>query len=131
MTAARGVDVRIIVPENNNHPFVAQASQSFYRTLLFGGIKVFEKKGNFSHAKAMLVDSKWAFMGSSNCDVRSFRLNFELDFCVQQGSFIDDLKKQFDEELAACKEISLEEVNNKSVLVKLRENFCALFAPIL
>jgi cardiolipin synthase A/B len=131
MTAARGVDVRIIVPKNNNHPFVAQASQSLYRSLISSGVKVFQKKGNFSHAKAMLVDEEWAFMGSSNCDVRSFRLNFELDFCVQKGKFIDDLKKQFDEELTACKEITLKAVNNKSLLVRLRENFCALFAPIL
>jgi cardiolipin synthase A/B len=131
ITAARGVDVRVIVPKNNNHPFVAQASQSFYRSLLFSGIKVFKKKGNFSHAKAMLVDKEWAFMGSSNCDVRSFRLNFELDFCVQKGAFIDDLKAQFDDELASCEEITLQAINNKSILVKLRENFCALFAPIL
>jgi len=131
MTAARGVDVRVIVPKNNNHPFVAQASQSFYRSLISSGVKVFKKKGNFSHAKAMLVDGEWAFMGSSNCDVRSFRLNFELDFCVQKGAFIDDLKMQFDEELAASEEITLQAVNNKSILVKLRENFCALFAPIL
>ncbi|MDD5698624.1 MAG: cardiolipin synthase [Victivallaceae bacterium] len=131
MTAARGVDVRIIVPQNNNHPFVALASQSFYRSLLSAGIKVFEKKGNFSHAKAMLVDHEWAFMGSSNCDIRSFRLNFELDFCVEQGEFIADLKKQFDEELAAGKAVKLKTVTNKNVLVKLRENFCALFAPIL
>lgn len=131
MTAARGVDVRVIVPRNNNHPFVAQASQSFYRLLLSGGIRVFEKKGAFSHAKAMLVDSEWAFMGSSNCDIRSFRLNFELDFCVRKGEFIDDLKNQFERELADCREISLKSINNKSVLVKLRENFCALFAPIL
>ena len=55
MTAARGVDVRIIVPKNNNHPFVAQASQSFYRSLITSGVRVFEKKGNFSHAKAMLA----------------------------------------------------------------------------
>ncbi|MBU8902593.1 MAG: cardiolipin synthase [Victivallales bacterium] len=131
MTAARGVDVRIIVPKNNNHPFVAQASQSFYRSLLSSDVKVFQKKGNFSHAKAMLVDEEWAFMGSSNCDVRSFRLNFELDFCVQKGTFIDDLKAQFDEELASCEEITLKAINNKSVFIKLRENFCALFAPIL
>lgn len=131
MTAARGVDVRVIVPKNNNHPFVAQATQSFYRSLLFSGIKVFEKRGDFSHAKAMLVDAEWAFMGSSNCDVRSFRLNFELDFCVHEGSFIGDLKKQFDEELAASREITLKAINSKSVFTKLRENFCALFAPIL
>lgn len=131
MTAARGVDVRVIVPKNNNHPFVAQASQSFYRSLTYSGVKVFKKEGNFSHAKAMLVDGEWAFMGSSNCDVRSFRLNFELDFCVQKGAFIDDLKAQFDEELAASKEITMKTINNKSILIKLRENFCALFAPIL
>ena len=131
ITAARGVDIRIIVPKNNNHPFVAQASQSFYRFLIASGIKVFEKRGVFSHAKAMLVDGEWAFMGSSNCDVRSFRLNFELDFVAEKGVFIQDLRKQFENELAASKEITLKEVNNKNIFVKLHQNFCALFAPIL
>ncbi|MFA6290768.1 MAG: phospholipase D-like domain-containing protein, partial [Victivallales bacterium] len=68
-TVARGVEVRIIVPRKNNHWYVQYAMQSLYGDLLDSGVKIYEKEGVFSHAKAMLVDGSWALMGSSNCDV--------------------------------------------------------------
>ncbi|MCP3968617.1 MAG: cardiolipin synthase [Lentisphaerae bacterium] len=131
MTAARGVDVRLIVPQNNNHVFVALATQSLYRTMLLSGVRIFEKRGLFSHAKALMVDEEWAFMGSSNCDIRSFQLNYELDFCVERGSFISDLNKQFLEELAESDEVTLSHVENKNFRKQLLENLCALLTPIL
>ncbi|MFA7232195.1 MAG: phospholipase D-like domain-containing protein, partial [Victivallaceae bacterium] len=131
ITAARGVDVKIIVPKNNNHFFVALASQSLYRTLLSHGVKIYNKKGIFSHAKAMIVDGEWGFMGSSNCDVRSFKLNYELDFCVESGLFIDKLYKQFEFELTESEEILLENIHNSSLSKQLLENICALMAPVL
>jgi cardiolipin synthase len=131
ITAARGVDVRIIVPDNNNHFFVALASQSLYRTLLSCGVKVYAKQGLFSHVKAMLVDEEWAFMGSSNCDVRSFKLNFELDFCLEKGEFVEVLKKQFAIEQKHSVEITLDSVENKSLSRQLIENICALLTPVL
>jgi len=131
MAAARGVDVRIIVPKNNNHFFVDMAAQSFYRKLLHKGVKIYERKGFFSHAKAMIIDSEWAYLGSSNCDVRSFRLNFELDFCVEKGSFLKDVEQQFRNELTQSDEVQLEAIENKKFIVRLMENLCALLAPIL
>ncbi|QSH42461.1 cardiolipin synthase [Lentisphaerota bacterium ZTH] len=131
MTAARGVDVRLIVPQNNNHVFVALATQSLYRTMLSSGVRIFEKRGLFSHAKALMVDEEWAFMGSSNCDIRSFQLNYELDFCVEKGSFISELNSQFIEELTESDEVTLSQVENKSFKRQLLENICALLTPIL
>jgi len=131
MTAARGADVKIIVPKNNNHFFVDWAAQSFYRKLLHKGVRIYERNGFFSHAKAMMVDGEWAYLGSSNCDVRSFRLNYELDFCVEKGSFLSEVEQQFRIELAQSDEVRLDVIENKKFMVRLLENLCALLAPIL
>ncbi|HCE43862.1 MAG TPA: cardiolipin synthase [Lentisphaeria bacterium] len=128
---ARGVEIRIIVPRNNNHWYAQYATQSLYSTLLEAGIKIYEKEGSFSHAKAVLVDGVWAIMGSSNCDVRSFRLNYELDFVVMQGDFLDVLHSQFQKEMSESKEVLLEDILNKKLPQRLLENACSLLTPIL
>lgn len=131
MAAARGVDVRIIIPETNNHWYVKLASASFYEPLLSDGVRIFMRQGVFSHAKAMLVDDSWAFMGSSNCDVRSFRLNFELDLLIESGDFPAVIRKQFLTELRKSVEITLTEFQNRSKARKLAEGICALISPVL
>ena len=131
LTAARGVDVRIIVPANNDHFFVSWAAQNYYSTLLENGVKIYNKQGVFSHIKALLADGTWGFMGSSNCDSRSFRLNFELDFCFEQSPFPGVLRDQFLEELANSLPVTLEQERAKSFPRRLGENICALFTPIL
>ena len=131
MAAARGVDVRLVVPAQGNHRFVDFASRSFYRTLLEGGVRIFLRRGVFSHIKALLVDNEWGFMGSSNCDSRSFRLNFELDFCFEGGSFTADLVRQVNEELEDSDELTLEELDKISFAREFAQNICALFSPIL
>ena len=128
---ARGVEVRIIIPEKNNHWYIQLATKSLYPKLLEAGVKIYEKRGPFSHAKAMLIDGDWAKMGSSNCDIRSFRLNFELDFIISNGDFIYELHNQFNVEFDNSNEIKLEEVLNKSIPRQLAENTCALFTPVL
>ncbi len=130
-SAAKGVEIKIIVPEKNNHWYIKLASRSLYKPLLEAGVRIFEKKGAFLHAKALLVDGQWAKMGSSNCDVRSFKLNYELDFVVEKGKFVEQLRNQFAKEISESKEILMEDVSRKSIPVQLAENICALFTPIL
>ncbi len=130
-TVSKGVEIKIIVPKKNNHWYVQYASQSLYPALLESGIRIFEKEGSFSHAKAMLVDGEWAYMGSSNCDVRSFKLNFELDFAVFNGSFINDLHSQFLDEISKSEEVRLEDLMDKKFFRILLENFCSLLTPVL
>lgn len=131
MAAARGTDVRIIVPLNNNHFYVKLASRSFYAPLLEDGVRIFERRGVFVHAKAMLVDHEWALVGSSNCDVRSFRLNFELDAVIRGSAFLDTLKRELERELAASDEITPEVLAQKNGAVRAAENLCALLTPML
>lgn len=131
LAAARNVDIRIIIPQNNNHWYVRCASRSIYNTLIHSNIRVFEKKGMFSHAKAALVDSEWAIMGSSNCDMRSFRLNYELDFTVEGGDFVYLLHQQFLKELAESQEVTYSDRMKRTWHQELIENFCSLFTPVL
>lgn len=131
MAALRGVDVRIIVPKNNNHWFMKMASRSLYESLVSDGVRVMEKDGEFSHAKAMLVDGEWAMVGSSNCDIRSFRLNYELDIVVSGGKFIHNLHSQFLSEFSESDEVSLDFLSQKKVTTRLAESLCALMTPVL
>ena len=131
MASARGVDVRLIVPRNNNHWYVKLAARSFYESLIGNGVRVFERLGTFTHAKAMLVDGAWAYFGSSNCDIRSFRLNYELDLLVSQGDFTGALHRQFLEELKNSEEMGEAYLASRSCPQKLLESICALMTPVL
>ena len=131
MAAARGVDVRIIIPAINNHWYVKMASSSFYGPLLADGVRIFERSEVFSHAKAMLVDDQWSFLGSSNCDIRSFRLNFELDLLTESGDFPAVLRKQLQAELRKSVEVLPEVFSRRSLFRKLAESVCALMSPVL
>ena len=131
MASARGVDVRVIVPRNNNHWYVKMAARSFYESLTGNGVRVFERLGTFTHAKAMLVDGEWAYFGSSNCDIRSFRLNYELDLLISQGDFPEALHRQFLEELKNSAEITPRDLASRSVPQKLLESVCALMTPVI
>ncbi len=132
LAVARGVEVKIIVPADNNHILVDWAARSFYPRLLNHGVKIFLKQGIFSHIKALLVDEKWGLMGSSNCDNRSFNLNFELDFTFEKSPFIEVIKSRVEQELSESNELTLVKLKRKEKWYRvLAENTCALFSPFL
>ena len=131
LAARRGVEVRILLPANNNHWFMQMASRNLYEPLCQDGIRILERKGIFSHAKVMLVDGEWCMFGSSNCDVRSFRLNYELDLAVTGGDFIEQIHLQLLQEMNQAEEIHLADITTQSTLNRLAQSFCALFTPIL
>lgn len=76
--ALRGVRVRLIVPEANNHPVVKWAQESFYEELVSAGVEVLRYQPAFLPAKVVTMDDTLALMGSSNVDVRSFAINAEV-----------------------------------------------------
>jgi len=129
--AARGVDVRIILPRRNNHWYIHYAARSFFAPLLQAGVRIFERPSPFVHTKAMLVDNRWAFVGSANFDIRSFRLNFELNLEVR-GPFAEgDLRQALQDEVAHSQEVSLTDFERRPPWEPVMENLCALAAPLL
>src|SRR5699024_6158040 len=81
-----GVDVKIMIPNKPDHPFVYWATLSYIGDLLNAGAEVYIYQKGFLHAKTIIVDGKIASVGTANIDVRSFRLNFEVNaFLYDKG----------------------------------------------
>jgi cardiolipin synthase len=130
-TALRGVDVRIVLPGTNNLPFVHWASRALLGELLSNGVRVFYQPPPFVHTKLFMVDGIWALIGSANLDARSLRLNFELDLSIFDSVFAAHVRCHFDNALGVSSELTLYELNQRSMPVKLRDNFARLFSPYL
>lgn len=83
--AARdGVDVRLLLPSRNDHPWVHRMTQRYYRTLLANGVRIWEWRGEMMHAKTAVVDGVWTRVGSTDFNPLGVAINYELDV------FIDD-----------------------------------------
>jgi len=129
--ALRGVDIRIVLPRQNNLPFVDWASRSLLWELQVNGIRVFYQPPPFVHTKLLLVDKIWSLIGSANFDSRSLRLNFEVDLSVFDFEISAVIGRHFDQAFASSHEITVQEGEESPLLIKLRNNFARLFSPYL
>ncbi len=104
---ADGVDVRLLVPGNNNLPAVAALSRAGYRPLLEAGIRVFEWNGSMMHAKTAVADGRWARVGSSNLNLSSWLANCEIDAAVEDSGFAAQMEAQYLRDLDHATELLL------------------------
>lgn len=130
-TALRGVSVEIILPAENNLPFVAWASQALLWEMLGTGVQFFYQPPPFCHGKLFVVDDAYSLIGSSNWDARSLRLNFEMDLEVYDSKFASGLSRYFDQVKALSRRISLGEIAGDSLAKRFRNSFFRLFSPYL
>ena len=129
--AHRGVDVRIIVPEKNNHRYAGLASKALDEELLDAGVRIYQRKPPFIHAKAMVADNSIALVGTANLDVRSLELNYETMALFEDESAIGKLKLMMHEDMDNSTEIHINDWLNRPNSQKLGENLCALMTPVL
>lgn len=129
--ALRGVDVRLIVPQKNNHFYAGYASRALYEELLSAGVKIIERQPPFMHAKALVIDGEYALVGTANLDIRSLNLNYETCVAVYSREFADSMKEIIHEEIAVGSEIQLAEWRQRSRFQRFMENFSSLMTPVL
>jgi cardiolipin synthase len=129
--ARRGVDVRIILPEKNNHRYAGLASKALYEELLDAGARIFHRKPPFIHAKAMVVDGTVALVGTSNLDVCSLILNYETTVLISDETAVNKLKFIIHEDMSESTELNLNDWLRRPAIQKLGENLCALMTPVL
>jgi len=131
VAALRGVRVDIVLPEHVNVPLVGWAVTAQLWQVLQPGCRVHLTPLPFDHAKIMVVDRKRAAVGSSNWDPRSLRLNFELDvetYCARTASALDDIVAA---RIGESRELTLQQVDARSLPVKIRDGLARLFSPYL
>ncbi len=129
--ALRGVRVDILLPQKNNLPFVAWASNALLFELLEYNANIYFQPPPFVHSKLLVIDDKYALVGSANLDPRSLRLNFEFNVEIYASDTIAELTRHFDQSRDKSRQISLEEMDNRPLPIRLRDSFFRLFSPYL
>lgn len=132
LAAARGVDVRLLVSEKSDHPLLINVGRSYYEELLEFGVKIFEYERGVNHAKVGLIDEQWLTVGSANFDIRSMRLNFELNVLVRDPDRAAELeavlRHDFNQD---SHRIVLEEFRQRSWKQRFKESLLRPLAPLL
>lgn len=130
-TAAKcGVDVRIITPEIPDKKAVHFTTRSYYRPLISAGVRIYEYKGGFMHAKSFVSDDVVATVGTTNLDFRSLYLHFECGACLYRTKTVLDVKKDFLATLDECKEITRTDCK-AGPLKTFWQSICRIFAPLM
>ena len=88
----RGVDVRVILPDDGNHAPLNYSNQVAINVMLRNGIRVYLYPG-MSHVKAAIVDG-WACVGSANFDKLSLQINEELNIATSRTEVVGDLMQR-------------------------------------
>jgi cardiolipin synthase A/B len=131
LCALRGVEVTIVTPEKNNIPLVSWAAQTLYPALLERGCRIYESPPPFDHSKIFLVDDVWSFVGSTNWDPRSLRLNFEFNIACHDAELGARLAREVEVKRAQSVEVTLAKLEVLPLGQRLRNGVARLFIPLL
>jgi cardiolipin synthase len=129
--ARRGVEARIVLPGKNNLPYMHWAMLRLLPALLRSGVRLWLQAPPFAHSKLLTIDGSYSQVGSANLDARSLHLNFELNMEIFDAGLHDKLADHIDAAIAKGREITLKDVENQSLPVKLRNAACWIFSPYL
>lgn len=126
--AMRGVDVRWIVPANNDVKEARWMGEALYKEFLEAGVKIYEWQGNVMHAKQFISDDYLTAIGSANMDNMSFFLNMEVHALVYDEDVAISARQLFEEELAAhCLPVTQEQIRSWSLQRRFRNWFTRTF----
>ncbi len=126
-----GVDVNIMIPDKPDHPFVYWATLSHIGELLPVGANVYIYSNGFIHSKTLVVDEEMSTVGTANIDVRSFRLNFEVNAFLYDENISKELADIFKDDIKLSKLLTYEEYDKRGVNIKFKESISRLLSPIL
>ncbi len=105
--AARdGVDVRLLLPSRNDHPWVTRLARRFYGRLLRNGVRIWEWTGVMMHAKTSVIDGHWVRVGSTDLNPLGIAVNYELDAVIDDADLGRDAQEMFLRDLESSNEVA-------------------------
>ncbi len=118
----RGVNVTILVSGIRNDNWLARYNSTrLYGVLLGRGLSLYEYNRTMLHQKTMVVDGKWATIGTTNFDNRSFALNEESNVSFTDPTLVEELQRTFAADLAVSERITLSRWKRRGVWVRVQE----------
>ncbi|MBO9197990.1 PLDc N-terminal domain-containing protein [Rhizobium sp. 16-449-1b] len=129
--ARRGVEVDIVVPAANNLVLVDRAMTAQFDQIVSNYCRIWRASGAFSHSKLLSIDGVWSYVGSSNLDPRSLRLNFEIDLEVLNEGFANEIEEHIDEAIRSAAPVTLQGLRSAPFPVRLLNKVLWLGSPYL
>lgn len=129
--AARGVDVRLILPSQSDSALTFHAGRSYYTQLLKGGVKIHERRGPTLHVKTAVIDGVWSCVGSSNLDWRSALDNDEINAVMVGREFATQMLNAYGRDNLESDQIDLATWRRRAPVLRLKEWGARLFGRLL
>lgn len=129
--AARGVDVRILLPASSNHALADWLARGYYAQCLAGGIRLFLYQGTMIHAKTATIDGIWSTIGTANLDRLSLVGNFEVNMEFYDELLAHQMEGMFRKDTLNARELTPGEWQHRSLLARLTELLLLPLRPLL
>ncbi|MEK7501756.1 MAG: phospholipase D-like domain-containing protein [Patescibacteria group bacterium] len=131
LAARRGVNIQIILPEKSDYYAVDLGARSYFNMLLEANARIFLYQGNMIHSKTVVIDGKWATVGTMNLDNISMLYNFEANIITTNTEFAHELESHFKSDLTQSKEVLLNEWRGRFFIEKIPEILIRLVRKFL
>ena len=128
--AMRGVDVRIVTPHIPDKKLIQLVTRGAYPDLLSAGVRIYEYTPGFIHSKQIIVDGRFAAVGTINLDYRSLVYHYENAVLLYKTESIADIYKDFENIFEQSQEIFSDTINPTWYQMLVKE-VTQLFAPML
>jgi cardiolipin synthase len=125
-----GVDVRIITPYIPDKKNVKILTNYNYGPLLEAGIKIFEYKPGFIHAKT-IINEDCGIVGTINMDYRSFYLHYECGLWMCNRDVINEIKSDLIKTMQESIEVSYIDWMNRPFYIKIYQRVLNLFSTLM
>ena len=129
--AARGVDVRLLLPLKSNHIVADWISRGYFSQLLGAGVRIFRFKDAMVHAKTSTIDGTWSTIGTANVDRLSLQGNYEINVEVIDEAFAQALEEIYRTDESNCLELTQSEWEARDLHRKFTEMILAPLRPLL
>ena len=126
-----GKTVELMIPCKPDHMFVYWATLYYAGELLQMGAKVYIYQKGFLHAKGIVMDEDVYCYGTANMDIRSFRLNYEINAIVYGKDEVAKMCDIFEKDKLDCKELTWQEYNSSHLINRIKERLSRLLSPLL
>jgi cardiolipin synthase len=130
LAGLRGVDVRLLIPENPDQQLVYYSSFAYLEEAEKAGVKIYRYQKGFLHQKVMLVDDQFSSIGTVNFDNRSMRLNFEITMLIGDKDFASEVEAMLEEDFANSRLASAKEYTGSPLLFRFAVRVARLMAPV-
>jgi cardiolipin synthase len=130
LAALRGVDVRILIPQNPDHLHVYLSGISYLEEAKEAGVKIYRYQPGFLHQKVWLIDDYASLIGTANLDNRSMRLNFEVTMLMLSKEFAGEVESMLEADFAKSQLASAKEFTERGLPYQFLVRVCRLLAPV-